>query len=343
MSAMPQQPGPERADRTTRPDASMWLLNEVMDHPLDAGYEEAARRRAAGGAPSGGGRLWLIAGLLLTAMVITLGALQTRAGAPALAQERRELAERAERGTEEAEALQQEVDDLRDHVAELRRASLTGGSGGAAELTALLAGAIAVTGPGVELVLDDAEGAGDGLGGGPREGSGFADTGRLRDRDLQRVVNGLWSAGAEAVAINGQRLTAVSAIRAAGDAVLVDNRPLVPPYTVHAVGDPQTLRSAFEAGAGGATLESLREHYGIRGSLSEREELRLPAASRLVLRSATPAGPGAPDDEGPEPSGTATPGEGGEDAGTLPQEPGWEAPAQQAPGPPGNVGEEHTP
>ncbi|MFX4293958.1 DUF881 domain-containing protein [Streptomyces bohaiensis] len=340
---MPQQPGPERADRTTRPDASMWLLNEVMDHPLDAGYEEAARRRAAAGGPAPGGRrLWLIAGLLLTAMVITLGALQTRAGAPALAQERRELAERVERGTDQTEALQQEVDDLRDHVAELRRAALTGGSGGAAELTALLAGAIAVTGPGLELVLDDAEGAGDALGGGPRDGGGFADTGRLRDRDLQRIVNGLWSAGAEAVAVNGQRLTAVSAIRAAGDAVLVDNRPLVPPYTVHAVGDGETLRGAFEAGAGGATLESLREHYGIRGSLTERDELRLPAASRLVLRSATPVGPGVPEDgDGPDPSGTAAPevGDGSESgSGETGQQP-----SGQAPGPPGNVGEEHTP
>ena len=42
----------------------------------------------------------------------------------------------------------------------------------------------------------------------------------------------LWQSGAEAIAINGQRLTSFSAIRAAGDAILVDNRPLVPPYTV---------------------------------------------------------------------------------------------------------------
>jgi uncharacterized protein YlxW (UPF0749 family) len=287
----------------------MWLLNQVMDHPLDEGYEDAAARRAAGEAPARtGARLWLIAGLVLIATVVSLGAATTRAAAPAVAQERAELIERVNSGTEGVERLQTDVDALRDFVAELRRAALQEEGGDQAELTALLAGAIAVTGPGVELVVDDAEGAGDTLGGGPRDGGGFADTGRLRDRDLQRIVNGLWEAGAEAVAVNGQRLTALSAIRAAGDAILVDNRPLVPPYTLHAVGDGEALRAAFELSGGGAALESLRDHYGIRASLAIRQDLRLPAASTLTLRRATPllpepAGqtgppePGQPDEE----------------------------------------------
>ena len=56
-----------------------------------------------------------------------------------------------------------------------------------------------------------------------------SDTGRVLDRDLQVMVNALWAAGAEAIAINGQRLTARSAIRYAGEAILLDFRPLVPP------------------------------------------------------------------------------------------------------------------
>ena len=48
----------------------------------------------------------------------------------------------------------------------------------------------------------------------------------MLDRDLQVIVNGLWAAGAEAIAVNGQRLTACSAIRSAGEAILVDFRPL---------------------------------------------------------------------------------------------------------------------
>lgn len=280
----------------------MWLLNQVMDHPLDEGYDDAAARRAAGQDPArpGGARLWLAAGLVLIALVVTLGAATTRASAPAAAQERAELIERVAEGTEEVERLQEDVDALRDFVAELRRTALQEKGGEQAELTALLAGAIAVTGPGLELLVDDAEGAGDGLGGGPRDGGGFADTGRLRDRDLQRVVNGLWEAGAEAVAVNGQRLTSLSAIRAAGDAILVDNRPLVPPYTLHAIGDGEALRTAFEASGGGSALRSLQDHYGIRATLAVRPELRLPAASSLTLRRATPLQPEPAGQTGPD-------------------------------------------
>ena len=62
--------------------------------------------------------------------------------------------------------------------------------------------------------------------------------------------------------MNGQRLTALSAIRAAGDAVLVDFRPLTPPYTIEAVGDPHKLRETFVGGFGGSYLQVL-QGYGI--------------------------------------------------------------------------------
>ena len=95
---------------------------------------------------------------------------------------------------------------------------------------------------------------------------------------MQRVVNGLWESGAEAVSINGQRLTALSAIRAAGDAILVDNKPLVPPYTVLAVGDGQRLSTRFQDSADGLYLHALQENYGIRTEHLRRG--RRPAAGR---------------------------------------------------------------
>ena len=67
-----------------------------------------------------------------------------------------------------------------------------------------------VTGPGMVVRLDDAPtGDGDGADVDPRTDDD-AD-GRVTDRDLQTVVNEVWAAGAEAVAVNGQRLTALSA------------------------------------------------------------------------------------------------------------------------------------
>lgn len=187
------------------------------------------------------------------------------------------------------------MDALRGQVGAQQREVLPGGNG-EADLAGLLAGATAVRGPGVQLVIDDAKTASTGgATGGPRESSGFSDTGRVRDRDMQRIVNGLWQSGAEAIAINGQRLTALSAIRAAGAAILVDNKPLVPPYTVLAIGDGQRLSTAFQDSADGQYLHALQQNYGIRASISVSGEVHLPAAPSLVLRIAQPvAGRGAP-------------------------------------------------
>ncbi|MFF9815808.1 DUF881 domain-containing protein [Streptomyces sp. NPDC014006] len=291
---MPQQP-PVRSTRTppSRPDASMSLLTNVMDHSLDDGYAEAAARKKAAG--SGGlprtlrAKLGLAAGLVLAALVVTVGAAQARVAAPVVAKERQELLDRIDRETKTADDLEGAVDQLRDDVGARQREALKKSGGGEqAELVGILSGATAVHGPGVKLVVDDAKEASSGGGANPRETTGFSDTGRVRDRDMQRVVNGLWASGAEAVAINGQRLTALSAIRAAGDAILVDNKPLVPPYTVLAVGDGERLSTRFQDSADGLYLNALQENYGIRTNISVQSDLRLPAAPSVIVRTAQP-------------------------------------------------------
>ncbi|MFI8200995.1 DUF881 domain-containing protein [Streptomyces sp. NPDC085942] len=287
------QPSPDRstASPLARPDASMSLLNNVMAHSLDEGYAEASARRRADG--SAGlprtltSKLGLAAGLVVAALVVTLGAAEARISAPVVAKEREELIDRIEAETEAADTLESDVDELRSDVSERQRKALEEHGGDQGQLVALLAGATPVEGPGVELVVDDAKDTDQG-GGGPRESSGFADTGRVRDRDMQRVVNGLWESGAEAIAINGQRLTALSAIRAAGDAILVDNRPLVPPYTVLAAGDGKKLANAFEDSADGQYLQALKESFDIRTRISEQAKVRLPAAPSLIVRTAEP-------------------------------------------------------
>ncbi|MGX2998425.1 DUF881 domain-containing protein [Streptomyces sp. JNUCC 64] len=269
----------------------MSLLTNVMDHSLDDGYAEAAARKRAQG-ESGGlpktlrARLGLAAGLVLAALVVTVGAAQARVAAPEIAKEREELIDRVEAETAAADELEKNVDALRDEVHD-RRSEALRHTDPPDDLIGVLAGSSAVHGPGVKLVVDDAkEAAADGDG--PRGTSGFSDTGRVKDRDLQRVVNGLWYSGAEAVSVNGQRLTALSAIRAAGDAVLVDNKPLVPPYTVLAVGDGQRLSTRFQNSPDGLYLNALQENFGIRTGISTHKELRLPAAPSVIVRTAQP-------------------------------------------------------
>jgi uncharacterized protein YlxW (UPF0749 family) len=272
----------------------MSLITNVMDHSLDDGYAEAAARKQAAG--SGGlpktlrAKLGLAAGLVLAALVVTVGAAQARVAAPVVAKEREELIDRIDRETEAADKLENSVDKLRDDVSARQREALrkSGGSD-QSELVGILSGATEVHGPGVQLVVNDAKEATTGGDGDPRETSGFSDTGRVRDHDMQRVVNGLWESGAEAISINGQRLTSLSAIRAAGEAILVDNRPLVPPYTVLAVGNGKRLSTRFQNSADGLYLHALQENYSIRTSISVEDDLQLPAAPSVIVRTAQPS------------------------------------------------------
>ncbi|MCX5076588.1 DUF881 domain-containing protein [Streptomyces sp. NPDC060334] len=291
------QPPNNRSSATppARPDASMSLLTHVMDHSLDEGYAEASARRAADGTAglprTLKAKLGLAAGLVIAAMVVTLGAAEARISAPVLAKERQELIDRVERADEHATSVERDIERLRTEVADSQREALKQHGGDQGQLVALLAGATDVRGPGIKLTVDDAKGSSSGGGGGPRESAGFANTGRLRDRDMQKIVNGLWQSGAEAISINGQRLTALSAIRAAGDAILVDNKPLVPPYEVLAVGDKKKLGTAFQDSVGGQYLHVLQESYGIRSGLAPVDDIRLQAASSLTVRTATAAEP----------------------------------------------------
>ncbi|MFJ8146261.1 DUF881 domain-containing protein [Streptomyces sp. NPDC096048] len=271
----------------------MSLLTNVMDHSLDDGYAEAAARKKAEG--TGGmpktlrAKLGLAAGLVMAALVVTVGAAQARVAAPAVAKEREELIDRIEGETSTADKLEESVDKLREDVSARQREALEkNGDSDRSDLMGVLSGAVQVHGPGVKLVVNDAKDTSTGGDGQPRGTSGFSDTGRVRDRDMQRVVNGLWESGAEAISINGQRLTALSAIRAAGDAILVDNRPLVPPYAVLAVGDGEGLSSRFQDSADGLYLHALQENYGIRTAISVADDLELPAATSLIVRTAQP-------------------------------------------------------
>ncbi|MER7669686.1 DUF881 domain-containing protein [Kitasatospora sp. NPDC096128] len=315
---MPATPTPSAPNgRYNRPDASMSLLTNVMDHSLDEGYAEAAAAR--GGEHDSRiprtmrGLLTLGVGLALVGAVVTVGAVNAHKAEPTLAKERDALIHRINDSNGSADHLQKEVQDLRRKVDDTQQQALPSGDGGAAGLTGEV-GLGEVTGPGVKLVLEDAAGTGGGGNVDPRAGQGFSNSGRLRDRDLQLVVNGLWGSGAEAVSINGQRLTALSAIRAAGEAVLVDNRPLVPPYNIQAIGDGPKLLTAFEKDMAGQYLRLLEEKYGIKSTLSTQKSLTLPAAVGVSLRTAQPVIPEASPTA--TPSATASGGPGGTPSGS---------------------------
>ena len=313
MSARPAAPR-RQSESARRPDASMTLLLEVMTRPLDPGYEAAAeRRRALGTQDEAGARgrsAIAVLALIAVGLLLATAWWQTRGTRPAGVTARDQLTAEIKRQDAAAGRLQRQNAAL---VAQIeaersRQLQLSARSGLAEQVTtlSLVAGATAASGPGIVVTVNDAESvSGSGDGSDPRAQQN-PDDGRVLDQDLQLVVNGLWGAGAEAVAINGQRLTALSAIRSAGQAILVDYRPLSPPYKISAIGDPTSLQSRFMNGQGGRDLQYLKDNFGIRFDVTSTSRLTVPASAGLSTRRAKAVGPTTTSSTSPAGSATTS-------------------------------------
>lgn len=269
------------------PDASMTLLSEVFRRPLDPGYHEAARRKAAHpDAPVGRSRtVGVLVLTVLLGLVVTAATLALRQPSPSAVEARALLLGQIKDETARADEAQRAISATSAQLTALQEQVLAGED---PQLLARLqqdagaSGVVGVTGPGLRVELSDAPAA---------DGQDEPDLDhRVQDVDLQVVVNGLWAAGAEAVAINGTRLTTTTAIRSAGSAVLVDLVAMSSPYDVDAIGGPTTLQTQLALGSAGQHLATLRDTYDIGVAVSARSDLQLPGTGQVTLRYAsTPA------------------------------------------------------
>lgn len=260
----------------------MGLLNDVMYRPVPL-----ARRRPERDDHDGEGRVsraavHAVLSALLGLVTVT-AVLSLRAPAQAVDEGKALLIQQITERTAQRDALDatgrdlgEEIGMLQDEllrvsdpalVAELRRSEL-------------LSGALAVSGPGLVVELDD--------GGILQDGAVDPDS-RVQDVDLKMVVNALWAAGAEAMAVNGERLTSLTTVRTAGETIWVNFVPLVPPYRVEAIGDRSAMSAAFARSSAAATLVSLESAYGITADVTTVEEVVLPAGSGRGLRHASPS------------------------------------------------------
>ena len=102
----------------------------------------------------------------------------------------------------------------------------------------------------------------------------------VRADDLALLTNGLWEAGAEAIAINGRRLTARSAIFNAGAAINISfTPPLSPPYVVSAIGDNKTLQADLLDTSTGLAFSNEVGALGFQLDMDTEDELTLPGAT----------------------------------------------------------------
>jgi uncharacterized protein YlxW (UPF0749 family) len=297
---------------------------ELFRNPLDPGYADAADRRAREGARPAGRRRTAFAArtvtLLLTGVLLAVSYQHAMAAEPDRSRAHAGLVEEIRGAQEHTDGLQTQVDHLREEVSRLRGLTLGEDSDELRQIRQREAstGLARVTGDGVVVRVADAPSAID-----PTTGRAIKDAeGRVLDVDLQDVVNGLWNAGAEAVAINGQRLTATSTIRAAGGAILVDFRPVASPYEVSAIG-PDELADDFGNSTAANRMRGLAGHYGLEFGVRDANDLELPAAATDIPlhyarrpappTSAAPSGPPGT----PGPSGApATPGPSGGSPGS---------------------------
>jgi uncharacterized protein YlxW (UPF0749 family) len=269
--------GSRLPDRVTMP-----LLTRITQQSLDEDYEHVAERRRTLGAPTqprpaGSHRTAAVVVAVFGVMAAT-AAVQASQEAGVDDQSRSTLVQQISSRSDDVSRKQDRIVRLRSTNVGLgeRLAAVTRTQGTAdARLRRLetTTGFGAVTGQGVRIVVDDAPG-GD-------------VTQLVRDEDLALLVDGLWNAGAEAIAINGQRLSALSAVRNVGITIKVNSRAVSPPYTVSAIGDTASLQARLLESTHGQEFYSLVDQLGFPFDVQNEDSLTLPAAPLRQLRSVT--------------------------------------------------------
>lgn len=123
----------------------------------------------------------------------------------------------------------------------------------------------ALSGPGVEMSISDSAK--------PLAKGENPNIAIVHNEDLLRIVNELRAAGAEALAVNDQRLVETSEITCAGPTILVNKSRLVPPFIIRALGDPETMTTALQLRGG--VVEYL-QFYGIQVNITKKPDLLVP-------------------------------------------------------------------
>lgn len=180
-------------------------------------------------------------------------------------------------------ALEAQVADLQRRLSDFGRATAERRSTTEAmmrelESLRIAAGLVPLTGPGVTVVVDAAQA--------PMVGHAPP---AVQYVDLASIVNELWAAGAEGIAVSGIRITATTGYSEVGGTILADRHRLAPPYTIEAIGDPATLQGALEIRGG--VIEGLRT-LGLQIAITRKAAVNLPAVQSLpAIHLARPAPP----------------------------------------------------
>jgi uncharacterized protein YlxW (UPF0749 family) len=221
-------------------------------------------------------------GTLLVGFLLTTGMTAGRQAALERDARKQQLIDLIDARQERADALSANLEELRAQVIAVEQSAHAVGSASLNERLARVeaaTGLTAVRGPGVRATFADAEGPCS---------TGRDEDCRIQDVDLQLAANALWAVGAEAMAINGERIISTTAIRSAGSSVLINYKVLASPYVIEAIGDGERMRDSFLADQLAGDFEVWRDVFGLGFSVEAVEELTVPSYTGAVrLRTAT--------------------------------------------------------
>ncbi len=228
-----------------------------------------------------------VLGLMVLGFLAVSAARQTRPG-PRLSSKAK-LVDLIRLQDDRTAALRAELEELKTRLAALESSA----AGREQRVVALrrsadglapYAGLAAVQGPGLRVVLRDST----------LQESPTGDPNDLviHEQDLQAVVNALWTGGAEGIAINGERITALSAIRCVGNTLLLHGSVYSPPYRISAVGDVAAMEAALQRDEGVERLRVVAESFKLGFDVDPEPRIGLPAFRGIaVLRFAEPVKP----------------------------------------------------
>src|ERR1700760_739535 len=229
----------------------------------------------------------LLAGLLLAATHSVSGGTEIRrSDAPRLVDLVREAQQSVDRLTAQRDGLAMEIDTHHGGSPEAGLA-LTAIQNRNAAL-APDAGLDPIRGPGLVVTLTDAQR--DANGRFPRDAS--PDDLVVHQQDIQGVLNALWSAGAEAIQMQDQRIIATSVPRCVGNTLLLNGRTYSPPYVITAIGDAASMQAALAAAPSVILYKQYVVRFGLGYTEAPRPQVDLVGHSEPVrMHSAQPAGP----------------------------------------------------
>jgi uncharacterized protein YlxW (UPF0749 family) len=277
---MAETPAAPPTTTAPRPEQTMPLLALITQRSLDADYEHVAARRRAEGQPQNGhplprGTAALV--LVVFGLLVTVAAVQTSRNASVDQASRASLIDQITLRRHSVAELQGQLSRAQTAQLGLTRSLTrlnTQNKAAQARLTRVgaHAGLVPVHGPGIVATVSSAPGSNANQ--------------IVRDSDLAQLADALWSAGAEAISVNGERMSVLTSFRNVGTGILVNNHPVNPPFVFSVVGDPNTLAANLLSTPAGGEWYALKNALGFTFQVKSNGDLSLPAGLTPHLRSA---------------------------------------------------------